>query len=126
VNRFANQRCLQVNKSVGKGLASAIDGGEKAVDSTKHTLGSAKRKSTDAAQEAKGTAQEKMDQASESTKQATEDARQKFNQATGEAGHKADRVRLFSLSFSLDRLTCIRVYIPGSVRVPASQGRHEV
>lgn len=93
---------------MGQGLASAIDSSEKVVDSTKHTLGSAKRKSTDAAQEAKGTAQEKMGQASESTKQATEDARQKFNQATGEVGHKADRVRLFSLSFFLNRLTmCI-------------------
>jgi len=76
----------KVNKSVGKGLASAIDTGEKVVGSTKHTFGSAKRKATD-------TTQEKMNQTSESTKQATENARQKFNQAAAEAGNKADRVQ---------------------------------
>jgi len=74
----------KVNKSVGKGLASAIDTGEKVVDSTKHSLGSTKRKATD-------TTQEKINQASESTKQAAENTRQKFNQATGEARDKADR-----------------------------------
>ncbi|KAF9650687.1 hypothetical protein BDM02DRAFT_3111730 [Thelephora ganbajun] len=82
----------KVNKSVGKGLASAIDTGEKVVHSTKHTFGSAKRKATDATQDAQGMAQEKVNQASESTKQATENVRQKFNQAAGEAGNKADRV----------------------------------
>ena len=66
------------------------------MDSTKQTLGSAKRKTTDTTQEAKGMAEEKMDQASESTQQATETAKQKLNQAAGEAGNKADRVRLYS------------------------------
>ena len=81
---------------MGKGLASAIDSGEKVVDSTKQTLGSAKRKSTDTTQQAKGMAQEKMDQASESTERVTETARHKVNQAAGEAGNKAEKVRLFS------------------------------
>ena len=80
---------------MGKGLASAIDTGEKVVDSTKHTFGSAKRKATDTTQDAHGMAKEKMNQASESTKQTTENARQKVNQAAGEAGNKADRVRPF-------------------------------
>lgn len=30
---------MQVNKKVGKGLASAIDAGEKAAEKTKETLG---------------------------------------------------------------------------------------
>ena len=91
--------CLQVNKSVGKGLASAIDTGEKVVDSTKHTFGSAKRKASDTTQDAQGMAQEKVNQASKSTKQAAESTQQKFNQATGEAAKKADEVcLLFSSS----------------------------
>ena len=84
---------------MGKGLASAIDTGEKVVDSTKHTFGSAKHKAADTTQDAQGMAKEKMDQASESTKQATENARQKFNQTAGEAGTKADRVCLFFITF---------------------------
>lgn len=64
------------------------------MESTKHTLGSAKRKTTGTTQEAKGMAQEKMKQASESTERATETAKQKLNQTAGEAGNKADRVRL--------------------------------
>lgn len=83
-----------MNKSVGKGLADAIDTGEKAVDSTKQTLGSTKRKATDTADDAKGVAQEKIDQASKSTKEAAESTRQKFNQTAGEARNKADRVCL--------------------------------
>ncbi|KAF9786062.1 hypothetical protein BJ322DRAFT_1107929 [Thelephora terrestris] len=85
----------KVNKSVGKGLAGAIDSGEKVMDSTKQSLGSAKRKATDATEDAQGMAKEKVDEASKSTKQAAESTRQKFNQATAEAGNKSDRVRLF-------------------------------
>jgi len=82
----------KVNKSVGKGLAGAIDTGEKAVDSTKDTLGSTKRKASSASQDAQGMAQEKMNQASESTKQATENTKQKLNQAAGDASNKSGGV----------------------------------
>lgn len=109
---------------MGKGLASAIDTGEKVVDSTKHTLGSTKRKASGTAEEVEGVAKEKMGQASESTKQTTESARQKFNQAAGEARNKADSVRLFSylLSFTTRYESA---HIPGLSRSPATQGRHE-
>lgn len=76
----------KVNKSVGKGLASAIDTGEKAVDSTKNTLGSTKRKATDVTQE-------KVDQASESTKQTMENVSRKSSQAAEEVGNKANRAQ---------------------------------
>ena len=63
--------------------------------STKQSFGSAKRKASDTTQDAQGMAQEKMNEASKATKQAAESTRQKFDQATGETGNKADKVRLF-------------------------------
>ena len=50
-----------------------------------------------------------MNQASESTKQATDDVRQKFNQATGDASNKADRVRPFFITSLVHHL--IYVYM---------------
>lgn len=95
---------------MGKGLASAIDTGEKVVDSTKHTLSSTKRKASGTTQEAKGMAQEKIDKVSESTERATGTARQKLNQAAGEVGNKAERVRPFSLPPLIDHLIFTRTY----------------
>jgi len=58
-----------VNKKVGKGLASAIETGEKAAHSTKETLGAAKKKAGDAPK----AAGQKANQAAEGAQEAKED-----------------------------------------------------
>ncbi|KAL6300276.1 hypothetical protein BKA93DRAFT_740836 [Sparassis latifolia] len=40
----------KVNKTVGRGLASAIEKGEKATEATKHTFGSTKQKAKEASE----------------------------------------------------------------------------
>ena len=80
------------------------------MDSTKHTLGSTKRKATSTTQDVQERTQEKMNQASESTKQATDDVRQKFNQATGDASNKADRVRPFLITSLVHHLMYVYIH----------------
>jgi len=124
-DRFANDCFSQVNKSVGKGLAGAIDTGEKVVDSTKQTLGSTKRKATSTTQDAQEMAREKTNQASESTKQTAENARQKLNQAAGDGSNKSGGVRPFSTTSSIHQLiyTCVHSRLKQAI---SSQGEREI
>jgi len=72
----------KVNKGLGKGLASAIDKGERATRATQETLGTAKSKDpgSDATKQEMNKASEKVDQAASSAKKVKEDVQGGINQ----------------------------------------------
>ncbi|KAG5339900.1 hypothetical protein C0989_003047 [Termitomyces sp. Mn162] len=76
---------VQVNKEVGKRLASAIEKGEKVTQSTKETLGTAASKSKDKADQAIHEAEQVYDDVGDQAKHTSKAASQKLNQARGTA-----------------------------------------
>ncbi|KAG7091086.1 hypothetical protein E1B28_010142 [Marasmius oreades] len=75
----------KVNKSVGKGLASAIDKGENVAQSTKEVMGSASQQAKEKGNEAYDAASQKTNQATEKGKEASNTASHKANQAAAGA-----------------------------------------
>ncbi|KAF8898339.1 hypothetical protein BD779DRAFT_1483413, partial [Infundibulicybe gibba] len=67
-----------VNKSVGRGLASAIETGEKATENTKETLGSAAQQTKDKADHASNVAGQKTNQAAAGAHEAKKDFQRKL------------------------------------------------
>ncbi|KAK0466366.1 uncharacterized protein EV420DRAFT_1511258 [Desarmillaria tabescens] len=67
-----------VNKKLGKGLASAIEGGEKAATATKDTLSSVTNTTKEKASETSKVAGQKINQAESGAREAKEDVEKKL------------------------------------------------
>ncbi|KAI0067547.1 hypothetical protein BV25DRAFT_1818905 [Artomyces pyxidatus] len=74
----------KVNKSLGQGLASAIETGEKATEKTKQTLGTTKEQAADAADSAKAKTQETSQTAKEKASETASVASKKKNEFQAE------------------------------------------
>ncbi|OAX43632.1 hypothetical protein K503DRAFT_765719 [Rhizopogon vinicolor AM-OR11-026] len=86
VTEKVSEMAEKVNKKVGRGLASAIETGEKAAEKTKGTLGTT---SASAGQKS----EEKTKQAKRFTQETAEQAKQKGNQAAASARETKDDVK---------------------------------
>ncbi|KAI6045190.1 hypothetical protein EDC04DRAFT_2639007, partial [Pisolithus marmoratus] len=82
----------QVNKKVGKGLASAIETGERATEKTKETLGSSTETAERKAGSAKQTVQEKTESAKRTGSERFESAKKSTGEAVEESKRRADEV----------------------------------
>ncbi|RDB29636.1 hypothetical protein Hypma_015134 [Hypsizygus marmoreus] len=80
----------KVNKNVGKGLASAIETGEKATQTTKEALGSASEQTKEKAEHASSVAEKATQTTKEALGSASEQTKEKAEHASNVAGQKTN------------------------------------